>query len=393
MHSDAPEGIGHALVPDTEEHNTEERDTEGDGAPHRPWWGTLRVDMSTDDPVAPPSPTSRSPVRVLWRVLTKAWDDSIFGMSAEAAFWQTLSLPPLLLGLLGSIGYVGRWFGEDTPALVQEKIIAFCRSVFSPSVVEQIIEPTVADILSEGRGSIVSLGFLLSLWAGSSAISSFVDSIVVAHDQHDERHPVWQRIFALLLYAVALLLAVFILPLVAVGPELLTALLPDSWQDTATSLIDTFYYPTVALLLVLGLTTLYKVALPRPLPWHRLIGGAVLAGVFFVAASALLRAYLQWVTSTGYSYGALAAPIAYLLFTYFLGFAIVLGAELNAVVQEFWPARATRIEQMRERMAVAMHNGAPSGPITAGFRRVVTGPALNRAGPPAQSPPPGRRPS
>ena len=48
----------------------------------------------------------------------------------------------------------------------------------------------------------VSLGFLISLWAGSSAVSAFVDSVVEAHDQTPLRHPVRQRIFALFLYLV-----------------------------------------------------------------------------------------------------------------------------------------------------------------------------------------------
>lgn len=362
--------------------------------------------MATDTP----RPADRRPLRVLWRVISKSWADSILGMSAQAAFWATLSLPPLLLGLLGSLGYVGGWFGADIPAMVQSKIITFSRSVFSPPVVEQIIVPTVADVLREGRGGIVSLGFLLSLWAGSTAISSFVDSIITAHGQQNQRHPVWQQIFALLLYAAALLVAVFTLPLVALGPQVLTALFPPSMQDDAAALIDAFYYPVVAGLLVVALTTLYKVALPRSLPWHRLIAGALLAGAFFVTASAVLRAYLTWVTSTGYTYGALAAPIAYLLFTFFLGFSIVLGAELNAVVQELWPARATRLDLARDRLVTAGRNTArlntarlntgrlalgrppsarlhPLGPGDGNGRRAWTPPS------PAQSSEPGRSPS
>ena len=31
-------------------------------------------------------------------------------------------------------------------------------------------------------------------------------------------------------------------------------------------------------------------------------------------------------------------PIAFLLFAFFLGFAVVIGAELNAAIQEQWPA-------------------------------------------------------
>ncbi len=130
-----------------------------------------------------------------------------------------------------------------------------------------------------------------------------------------------------------------------------------------SNLVDTFYYPAVGLLVIIGLTTLYKVALPKSLPWHRLLAGALVAGVFFMAASTGLRWYLGFVTSTGYTYGALATPIAFLLFTFFLGFAVVLGAEFNATVQEFWPARATRMEQMREWLA-AQNTDEKTGPVT-----------------------------
>ncbi|WP_245661535.1 YihY/virulence factor BrkB family protein [Nocardia salmonicida] len=286
--------------------------------------------------------------RLVVRVAVKSWDNSIFAKSAAAAFWQTLSLAPLLLGLLGSLGYVGGLFGPDTVLIVESKIIAFSRDFFSPSVVSDLIEPTVDDVLGKGRGALVSVGFVLSLWAGSSAMATFVDAIVEAHGQQDARHPVWQRIFALLLYVQFLVAAVLILPVIALGPTRIGRVLPEAWREPGLRLIDTFYYPIVGVLLIVGLTTLYKLALHKSLPWHRLFGGALVAGVFFLAASDLLRRYLSWITATGVSYGALATPIAFLLFTYFLGFAVILGAEFNAAVQEFWPARATRMEQVKE---------------------------------------------
>lgn len=294
-------------------------------------------------------PVVRTLPRLVWRTIVKAWDDSIFGMSAQAAFWQTLSLPPLLLGVLGSIGYVGDWFGPGTTEMIRSRIISFAGRTFSDNVVSEIITPTVNDVLARGRGELISLGFVLSLWSGSSAMSSFVDSINKAHDQHNVRHAVWQRIFALNLYIGFLILSTFILPLVALGPTYASDIVPDSWQPISGQIIHIAYYPAVAVLLILGLTTLYRVSLPKPLPWHRLVAGAVLAAVVFWFASAGLRIYLGSITKTGYSYGALATPIAFLLFTFFLGFAIVIGAQFNAAIQSIWPtAGPTHIEQVRE---------------------------------------------
>ena len=85
-------------------------------------------------------------------------------------------------------------------------------------MVNEIIEPTVRDIVRGARGEVVSLGFVISLWAGSSAVSAFVDSITEAHDQTPLRHPVRQRFFALGLYVVMLVLAIATAPFVALGP-------------------------------------------------------------------------------------------------------------------------------------------------------------------------------
>ncbi|MGH3938925.1 MAG: YhjD/YihY/BrkB family envelope integrity protein, partial [Pseudonocardiaceae bacterium] len=126
----------------------------------------------------------RSPLPLIWRTMVKSWDDGFFGMSAQAAFWMALSLPPLLLGLLGSLGFMSRWFGQGTINLVQSEILQLAATVFTSNVVDQIIAPTVTDILTQGHSSIVSVGFVISLWAGSTALASLIDSITIAYRQH-----------------------------------------------------------------------------------------------------------------------------------------------------------------------------------------------------------------
>lgn len=277
--------------------------------------------------------------RLITRTVGGAWDDNIFSESAAAAFWQTLSLPPLLLGLLGALGYIGGWFGPDTAQIVETRIVTATSGIFSRNAVDEIIAPTVSQILTTGRSELISLGFVISLWSGSSAMSSFVDAITRAHGQYGIRNPVWQRILALLLYLVGLVGGIIALPLLALGPDRLPGILPESWRPTAITLISDLYYPVIGIILVLALTTLYKVALPAKPPWWRGLPGALFAAVVFLVGVTGLRVYIDWLTGTGYTYGALAAPIAFLLAAFFIGFAIVLGAHLNAAIQELWPAR------------------------------------------------------
>ncbi|WP_419221565.1 YihY/virulence factor BrkB family protein [Gordonia sp. CPCC 206044] len=305
-------------------------------------------DPEDDIPTEPGPPVLPNIHRLVWRTIKKSWDDGIVGWAAQAAFWQALSLPPLVLGLLGSVGYIAGWFGPDTVEVIHGRIISFADRTFSENVVSDIIAPTVDNVLGRGRVGVVSVAFVISLWAGSSAVSCFVASIVRAHDQHQVRNPVWQRFFALFLYIGFLVVSVFLLPLVALGPNYLHEIVPESWDPLITNLIDYGYFPFVAALLLIVLTTLYHLALPNPLPWHRLVGGAIVAGIFFWVASYILRIYLTALARAGYTYGALATPIAFLLFTFFLGFAIVVGAEFNAAMQSMWPAKPSTSTQVRD---------------------------------------------
>jgi membrane protein len=301
--------------------------------------------------------------RISLRTLSKAWDDSIFSESAEAGFWTCLSTPPLMLGLLGSLAYIAPLFGPDTLAAIIKSTLSMTRNFFSSNVVDQIIEPTIRDITGTARGEVASLGFLISLWAGSSAVSSYVDAVVEAHDQTPLRHPVRQRFFALFLYIVMLMFVVVALPVAVVGPRKVSEHIPVGTQN----LLHYGYYPALILALMTGVTVLYRVALPVPLPTHRLIPGTVLATVAFLIATLGLRFYLRWIGSTGYTYGALATPIAFLLFAFFGGFSIMIGAELNAAIQEEWPAGATHAHRLRNWVlsrapALKQVVGSPSRP-------------------------------
>src|ERR1700751_4806374 len=152
--------------------------------------------------------------RITRRVLSKSLDDGIFGQSAQAAFFSVLSLLPLLLALLGSLAYIAPLFGPNTLPAIEERMVSMARSFFSPSVVDEIIKPSIAIIDKGARRDVLSLGFLISLVAGSSAILSYVAAAVRAHGQTRLRHPQRQQLFALLLYLVILAFVIVTAPLV-----------------------------------------------------------------------------------------------------------------------------------------------------------------------------------
>jgi membrane protein len=295
----------------------------------------------------------RDPLQLLGRALAKAWQDRILGLSAEAAFWQVLSIPPLLIGLLGTLGYLGDVIGADAVTEIEDRLLSASAEVLTADVVDTLVAPTLNDILAGGRLDVVSIGFLLALWAGSSATATFMNTIVIAYDQRDVRGPVRTRLKALWLFIVGMGMAVLTLPLLVLGREVLVSLLPGDWQDTATVLINAVYWPVVLIGLLLALTSFYHVVLAHRLPWRRHLPGAVLALGFFLLAALLLRAYVSDILTTALPYGALATPIGALLFCFFFGMAVLLGAELNITIQARWPAPLRRHGNRRRKRRAA----------------------------------------
>jgi membrane protein len=346
--------------PAAEEDDSDQPDqddaTPGDAAPEPVLpaaSGATRADRAGGGRLAAWPAWLRVPLQVAGRTVAKAWQDRILGLSAEASFWQILSVPPLLIGLLGTLGYVGQVIGAASVQEIEDKLLSASAEVLTPDVVNSLVRPTLTDILGSGRLDIVSLGFLVSLWAGSSATATFINTAVIAYDQRDVRGPIATRLLALWLFVVGLVLAVLTLPLLVLGRGVLVGLLPDGWQPVATLLINAVYWPLVVIGLVVALTSFYHVMLPRRLPWRRHLPGALLAMCFFLVAATILRAYVADVLTTALPYGALATPIAALLFSFFFGMAVLLGAELNATIQARWPAPLRRHDRRRRERRAA----------------------------------------
>jgi membrane protein len=301
--------------------------------------------------------------RVLRQAAISAWQDRVLGLSAEAAFWQLLSLPSLFLALVASLGYASRWFGASTPARVEQKIETTFRHAFSDQVVRQVIHPTLHEVLFDGRADVISIGFALALWAGSSATATFVNTITIAYEMRDLRGPVRSRLLALGLFLGSVLIGVVVLPLLVLGPHLLTDAFPHRLRHAASEVIHLAYYPALVVLLLIGLATLYHLAPPRRLPWRRGLPGAVVAILVFLGGSVALRAYISFILDHNHAYGTLAAPIAALLFFFVLALGVLYGAEVNATIEQMYPApvRQPRVLSPRRwrRLDERAHPAAP----------------------------------
>jgi membrane protein len=293
----------------------------------------------------PPEPR-RGKLAVAWKLakdtMSEAWDDRIFGLAAEAGFWQLLSLAPLALIILGVIGFFGDQFGPERIGQIEQAIESAASQVLVPSAVKSLIDPVVRDILRHGSTEVASIGFVIALWSSSSAMADYVNTIVIAYDLRDVRSAVRTRVLALLFSFGFIAASIVLLPVLVVGPEVIKQLTPAGGaRDAVSTIVTIFYYPFVAVVVLSLLATLYHLSVPARNKWWRTLPGAVVAGVIWIVGSLLLRLYFVHSFSGSSIYGAVSAPIAILLFFYITAGAVLIGAELNAEIDKTWPTPAT----------------------------------------------------
>ena len=151
----------------------------------------------------------------------------VTGLASEAGFFALLSLPPLVLGLFGGVGYVGRWLGQDTVEQVRVAVSEYAARFLTEDVISTTL---VADRRRRlhrrplrphlRRASCCRCG----RGRGRSTSSSTPSRSCTASPGCAGIVPT--RALSFSLYVVALLVGVVMIPLVLIGPTLLGQFLP-----------------------------------------------------------------------------------------------------------------------------------------------------------------------
>lgn len=291
--------------------------------------------------------------RLVVRTVVDAFDDHVPGLAAEMAFFIVLSLPPLLLAVLGSVGFILGDLPEAELMRLEDQILSFLSTFISESSVDEVLRTPVERLLREGRSDILSIGIVLTFWSASRATNVLLRTLATAYDLRDER-PGWKRrILALVITITGIVLAIAVLPLLVVGPRLLAAALEAAALGTElVRFWAVVYWGGVVILAVVALTWLYHVAPGWYTPWRRDLPGAVLALVVWLGASWGLRVYTAELAgfTADEAFRGLAAPLVLLLWVYVSSIAVLLGAELNAELERIWPTEEGPYETRQDRI-------------------------------------------
>lgn len=246
--------------------------------------------------------------------------DNLKDHAAALTYYGVLALFPFLLFLVTLAGIVVR--PEQIEALVAQL------ATVAPGEAVGLIEQQLDSLVRSAGGGLLTVGLLGALWAASNGIAAMMRALNVAWDVEEDR-PYWKvRLIAI---AATLFAAVFFVgaALIAVAAPAVAGALGG---PLATAI--TWLRLPVAGLLMVGLIAVLYWALPAAPQRFRLVSpGAVAAVAIWLVASWGFSLYVRNFGSYDATYGALGGVIVLLLWMWISAQALLLGAEINAILE------------------------------------------------------------
>ena len=264
------------------------------------------------------------------RTFNESIKDDVPNLAAQQAYYFFFALFPALLALISIASFfpIENLIGTITQELGR----------VAPGDAIDIIRKQIEEISKSGTGTILTFGFLLTIWSSSTAMVSLTTTLNKAYDITEER-PWWKvRLTAI---GLTLGLALFILTsiaLVVAGPTVAERLatrmqLGEAFKWTWWIL----QWPVVLALVTTGIAIVYYFAPDAEQKWVWITPGSVLATMVWLAVSLGLKLYISQFANYNETYGTIGGVIVLLLWFWLSGLAILVGAEFNAEIEHASP--------------------------------------------------------
>jgi membrane protein len=260
-------------------------------------------------------------------------------MAAALSYYFVMALFPALIFLSAIVAFL------PVAGLFDQTLDLMGR--FVPPEGMDVVRKVLAEAITPNRGTFLSIGFLGTLWTASGGFTAAIEALNIAYDAHETR-PFWRsRLLAIVLVLVIGLLLLVALSVMIVGPHF------GQWLANRMHLsrVWLWVWPYVHWLISVGFTVLAVEALYFMGPnvkqrFRATLPGAVLSVGFWIGLSYLLGIYFRTFANFNKTYGTLGAGIALMVWLYWTGFAMLVGAELNAELAK--RTREGAIEQKQE---------------------------------------------
>ena len=264
------------------------------------------------------------------RTYQKASDDDFLNLAAQLAYYFFLALVPAILFLLA----LASFFPLQN---LTDDIAATLGTIVSPEV-SQLIEDQMRRLGNSEDGGLLTFGVLAALWSSSAALVSMVNALNRAYDITEGR-PWWRvRLVAIGLTLGTALLVLVGLSLVLGGPTVATYLGDTlGWGTGFKWAWLILQWPLVFGLIATALGLVYYFGPDADQDWVWVTPGALVGTTLWLVASLAFKLYVVNFADYNASYGAIGGVMVMLLWFYISGMALIVGAELNAAIEEAAP--------------------------------------------------------
>ena len=263
---------------------------------------------------------------VVMRTVAEIGDDNCLGLAAQLAFYGILALFPALLFLVALLGYL------PVEGVLPELLAALGQ--VAPQELIALVRGQLDQIVQGDHAGLLTLGILGAIWSSSAAMVAIIDALNRAYDVTEWRAWWKRRVTAI---GLTLALAVFIVisfVLVLLGPA--AAEWVAAWvglAPTVTYVWSVLRWPAMVFCVVLGVDLVYHFAPNRSVPWVWITPGALVATALWIAASFGFKFYITNMADYSATYGTIGGAIVTMLWFYVSGLTILIGAELNGVIE------------------------------------------------------------
>jgi len=249
----------------------------------------------------------------------------VTALGAQLAFFFLLSLFPLLIFMVTLLPYLN---------LPEDQIFQFLRN-YAPADVYALIESTLTEVLQNRNGGLLSLGLLGTIWSASNGVNAIVKSLNKSYGLEETRPffivrglSVVFTILIIVLFIIALVLPVF-------GEQIGILLFSFLGLDEMFLLVwNSIRFTIPPLIIFVVLTALYWLVPNEKLYLKSVIPGGIFAALGWILVSLGFSFYVSNFANYTATYGSLGAIIVLMMWLYFSGTILMIGGQINAVMQE-----------------------------------------------------------
>jgi membrane protein len=252
----------------------------------------------------------------------------VLGLSAQAAYYFFFSLFPLVLFATPLLSLLGdkRTIVDGILALAAEAV---------PADAYRLIAGVVNDVVfAKGAPGVISLGALLTLWAGSNVFSALTDTFDHAFGVTETR-PWWKKTLIACGFVIGGSIAGLIATVVLLdGENVVQMIAKFAGLEHTTKIVWTIVQFPLAMLFIVLLAWAIDFVLPNlRLTWREALLGAVVATTLWIVVTLAFRLFVQHFGTYNEVYGTIGAVVVLLIWMYLTMLAIlgagVLAAEVH----------------------------------------------------------------